>query len=98
LQRLNACIRQQAGSYEWIATQSPYGSAGCRNHQSNGTGYFAGEPDSVGAGLLANPIRHSPLQRLYTCIRQQAGSYEWIATQSPYDDDCCRNHQSNGTG
>jgi hypothetical protein len=35
--------------------------------------------DFVGAGLLANPVRHSALQRLNTCIRQQAGSYEWIA-------------------
>jgi hypothetical protein len=61
-----------------IATQSPYGSAGCRNRQTNRIGKFASEPDS-GAGLLANPIRHSPVQRLNACIRQQAGSYEWMA-------------------
>jgi len=79
LQRLNACIRQQAGSYDWMTTQSSYGSAGCHKRQTNGIGWFASELDSVGAGLLANPIRHPPLQRLNACIRQQAGSYEWMA-------------------
>jgi ribosomal protein L20 len=66
LQRLSTCIRQQAGSYEWIAM----------HHLKATTAVVNAKP---GAGLLANPIRHSPLQRLNACIRQQAGSYEWIA-------------------
>jgi hypothetical protein len=33
---------------------------------------------TVGAGLLANVVEHSPLQRLTQRVRQQAGSYKFI--------------------
>jgi hypothetical protein len=48
--------------------------------------------------LLANPIRHPPLQRLNACIRQQAGSYDWMTTQSSYGSVGCHKRQTDGIG
>jgi hypothetical protein len=83
LQRLDKCIRQQAGSYGCHWSQRPHRTALTRSSFSllhlNESLFGA-----VGAGLLANTAGQTTLQRLDKCIRQQAGSYRFYGAPGPH--------------
>jgi len=50
-----------------------------KQHGLPAVAFFQAPPASVGAGLLANAVYRSNLQCLTQPVRQQAGSYRYVA-------------------
>jgi hypothetical protein len=84
---LNGLVRQQAGSYECVVSNSPTLIGllldALDSIEPVSSSIQAGPTRSVGTGLLANALCHSPPWWLNGPVRQQAGSYGCVVSNSP---------------